>query len=62
MAIAYNPRFEYAAVEVAGAVYLVAADLVKVTAEKLGWHQHQTIATFQGATSLATAFASEGEQ
>ena len=39
MAIAYNPRYEYAAVEVAGDVYLVAADLVKVTAEKLGWQR-----------------------
>ena len=35
MAIAYHPKFEYAAVDVAGDVYIVAADLLKVTAEKL---------------------------
>ena len=46
MAIAYNPKFEYAAVDVAGAVYIVAADLLKVTAEKLGWHEYRTVATF----------------
>ncbi|MEO8369289.1 MAG: isoleucine--tRNA ligase [Candidatus Solibacter sp.] len=49
MAIAYNPKFEYAAVDVAGSIYIVAADLLKVTAEKLGWHDYQTIATFPGA-------------
>ena len=56
MAIAYNPRYEYAAVDVAGAVYLVAADLVKVTAEKLGWHDYQTIATFPGARIEGAVF------
>ena len=56
MAIAYNPRYEYAAVDVAGAVYLVAADLVKVTAEKLGWRDYQTIATFQGAQIEGAVF------
>ena len=48
MAIAYNPRFEYVAVEVAGDVYLVAADLLKVTAGKCGWQDPQTLATFTG--------------
>ena len=56
MAIAYNPRFEYAAVEVADVVYLVAEDLVKVTAEKLGWHDYRTIATFQGARIEGAVF------
>src|ERR1035441_1718017 len=59
MAIAYNPRYEYAAVEVegaAGAVYLVAADLVKVTAEKLAWHEYRTIATFPGARLEGAVF------
>ena len=49
MAIAYHPKFEYAAVDVAGAVYIVAAELLKVTAEKCGWGDHRTIATFPGA-------------
>src|ERR1017187_8322478 len=56
MAIAYNPRFAYAAVEVEGAVYLVAADLVNVTAEKLGWHEHQTVATFPGSRIEGAVF------
>ena len=35
MAIAFHPNFEYAAVEVNGDVYIVAADLLAATAEKL---------------------------
>jgi isoleucyl-tRNA synthetase len=49
MAIAFHPKFEYAAVDVAGAVYIVAAELLKVTAEKCGWVDYRTIATFPGA-------------
>src|SRR4051794_31253791 len=49
MAIAYNPKFEYTAVDVAGSVYIIASDLLKVTAEKLGWHDYATVAMFQGA-------------
>jgi isoleucyl-tRNA synthetase len=49
MAIAYHPKFEYAAVDVAGAVYIVAAELLQVTAEKCGWVDYRTIATFPGA-------------
>src|ERR1700737_1721754 len=45
MAIAYNPKFEYVAVDVAGDVYIVAADLLKVTAEKLGWTTYEIVAT-----------------
>ena len=56
MAIAYNPRYEYAAVDVAGDVYLVAADLLKVTAEKLGWQEYMTVATFQGARIEGAVF------
>ncbi len=48
MAIAYNPRFDYVAVDVAGDVYLVAADLLNVTAEKCGWSGAQVLATFTG--------------
>ncbi len=49
MAIAYNPKYAYAAVDVAGDVYIVAADLVKVTAEKVGWTDYKVAATFPGA-------------
>ncbi len=35
MAIAFHPKYEYAAVEVGGAVYIVAADLVEATAAKM---------------------------
>jgi isoleucyl-tRNA synthetase len=48
MAIAYNPKFEYVAVDVAGPVFIVAADLLKVTAEKCGWQDYRVIANFQG--------------
>jgi isoleucyl-tRNA synthetase len=53
MAIAYHPKFEYAAVEVGSAehhpVYLVAAELLAVTAGKCGWADYKTIARFPGA-------------
>jgi isoleucyl-tRNA synthetase len=48
MAIAYNPKYTYAAVDVAGDVYIVAEDLVKVTAEKAGWTDYRVAATFKG--------------
>ena len=49
VAIAYHPKFEYVAVEVAGDVYIVAVELLKVTAEKLGWTDPKVVAGFQGA-------------
>ncbi|MGA2268463.1 MAG: isoleucine--tRNA ligase [Bryobacteraceae bacterium] len=49
MAIAYHPTFEYAAVDVGGAVYIVAAELLKVTAENCGLGDYRAIATFPGA-------------
>ena len=48
MAIAYNPKYEYVAANVAGAVYVVAADLLNVTAEKCGWSDYQVVARFPG--------------
>ncbi|HWB85153.1 MAG TPA: isoleucine--tRNA ligase [Bryobacteraceae bacterium] len=48
MGIAYNPKFEYAAVETGGAVYIVAAELVAVTAEKCGWKDYRVLARFPG--------------
>jgi len=49
VAIAYHPKFEYVAVQVGDAVYIVALELLKVTAEKLGWDSTKTIAAFPGA-------------
>jgi isoleucyl-tRNA synthetase len=56
MAIAYNPKFEYVAADVGGAVYIVAADLVKVTAEKSGWTDYHAIASFPGEKMEHTIF------
>src|SRR5579863_800941 len=56
LAIAYNPKYVYAAVDVAGDVYIVAEDLLKVTAEKWGWADPQVIATFQGAAIEGSIF------
>ena len=49
MAIAYHPKFVYAAVDVEGDVYIVAEDLIKATAEKCGWKSWHVIATFPGS-------------
>jgi isoleucyl-tRNA synthetase len=47
--IAYHPKFEYVAVEVGDAVYIVALELLRVTAEKLGWGSPKALAAFPGA-------------
>ena len=49
VAIAYHPKFEYVAVDVAGEVYIVALELLKITSEKLGWDDPKVIASFPGA-------------
>jgi isoleucyl-tRNA synthetase len=48
MGIAFHPKYEYVAVDVSGDVYIVAADLAKVTAEKCGWGEYQVVASFPG--------------
>jgi isoleucyl-tRNA synthetase len=48
VAIAFNPKFEYVVVEVGDAVYIVALELLKVTAEKLGWDNPKAVAAFPG--------------
>jgi isoleucyl-tRNA synthetase len=48
MAIAFHPKFEYVAVDANGEVYIVAADLLRATAEKAGWAAPQVIARFPG--------------
>ncbi len=49
MAIAFHPKYEYVAADVAGDVYIVAAELLKVTAEKCGWQEPVILARFPGA-------------
>ena len=49
VAIAFNPKFEYVAAEVGDAVYIVAADLLQVTAQKCGWTEPRVLAKFAGA-------------
>jgi isoleucyl-tRNA synthetase len=56
MAIAFHPKYEYVAVAVAHAavgsqtpVYIVAADLLQVTAEKCNWTNYEILARFPGA-------------
>src|SRR5579871_1654325 len=49
VAIAYHPKFEYVAVDAGGDAYIVALELLKVTAEKLGWTKYKVIAGFRGA-------------
>ncbi len=49
MAIAFHPRYEYAAADVHGDVYIVASALLNETAEKCGWADPKAIATFPGA-------------
>ncbi|MFN7935015.1 MAG: isoleucine--tRNA ligase [Bryobacteraceae bacterium] len=56
MAIAFNPRFQYSAVEVNSDIYIVAADLLKETAEKCGWAEPRVIATFSGDRLEKTVF------
>ncbi len=48
LAIAYHPKFEYSAVQVGEGVYIIATDLVKVTADKCGWAETETLARFHG--------------
>ena len=56
LAIAYNPKYVYTAVDVAGDVYIVAEDLLRVTAEKCGWSDPQVVAKFPGAAMERSVF------
>ena len=56
MAIAFHPKFEYVAVEAGADVYLVAAELAKVTAEKCGWGDYRVIAAVPGSKLEHTVF------
>ncbi len=48
LAIALHPDFEYVKVEVDGALYLVAADLLEATARAAGWERWAVSGTFRG--------------
>jgi isoleucyl-tRNA synthetase len=56
MAIAWHPKFTYAAVEERGEVYLVAKDLLKTTADVCGWIEHRILAEFPGSRLEGAAF------
>ncbi len=56
LAIAYHPKFDYVAADVSGDVYIVAADLLKATAEKLGWTEYSVLASFAGERLEGTVF------
>jgi isoleucyl-tRNA synthetase len=49
LGIAYHPKFEYVAAEVAGGVYIVAADLLEATARNCNWENPSVIARFHGS-------------
>jgi isoleucyl-tRNA synthetase len=49
VAIAFHPKFEYVAVETAGAVYIVAAGLLEATIANCGWGEVKVLARFAGA-------------
>jgi isoleucyl-tRNA synthetase len=48
LAIAFHPDFEYSAVRAAGKGYIVATELLKPVAEKLGWQEWEETARFPG--------------
>ncbi len=54
--IAYHPTFSYSAVQADGVVYIVATDLVKVTAENCGWSEYSELARFPGSELEGTVF------
>ncbi|MFN0107026.1 MAG: isoleucine--tRNA ligase [Bryobacteraceae bacterium] len=49
MGIAFHPRFEYAAYETGGAVYIVAAGLLESVKAAIGWTDGTELARFAGA-------------
>jgi isoleucyl-tRNA synthetase len=57
VALAFHPRFDYAAVEVRGEVYLLAEGLLAATAGNCGWPEHQILARFKGDRLDGATFA-----
>src|SRR5436853_3662431 len=56
MAIAFHPKFEYVALDVAGDVYIVAADLVEATARACGWTDYRPLVRFAGVRLEGAVF------
>ena len=56
LAIAFHPKFTYAAVEAGDDAYIVAVDLVPMTAAACGWESPQALAAFEGARLEGTLF------
>src|SRR5579872_7021962 len=56
LGIAFHPRFTYAAVDVAGDVYIVAQDLLNATAEVCAWDSPRVLATFEGSKLAKTVY------
>jgi isoleucyl-tRNA synthetase len=56
MAIAFHPNFEYAAVEAAGDVYIVAEDLIGPVAEAVGWTDPKIVVRFAGSMLEGASF------
>jgi len=48
LGIAFNPAFEYSAVEVGDEVFIVASGLLEQVSEKLGWGKPKVVATISG--------------
>ena len=49
LAISFHPKFEYSAVEVAGAVYIIASELLPAVSAALGWEATEVLARFPGS-------------
>jgi isoleucyl-tRNA synthetase len=63
MAIAFHPKYEYAAVAVVGQalppadpIYIVATELLSITAQKCGWASYEMLARFPGSRLEGTVF------
>ncbi|MBA3973943.1 MAG: isoleucine--tRNA ligase, partial [Candidatus Solibacter sp.] len=54
--IAFHPGLEYSAVEARGDVYIIASELVKVTAESCGWPEVTELARFKGEKLDGTVY------
>src|SRR5205085_403591 len=48
LGIAFNPKFEYSAVQVGDEILIVASGLLEEVAKKVGWEDYSVIATYSG--------------
>ena len=54
--IAFNPRYQYVAVEVEGDAYIVAKDLLQATSDRLSWRWDNILAEFPGSKLDRTTY------